>query len=264
MDYLAALDKLETQLKFGDAETDVSKERKAKFGKSLFYVPLENINRYNGIIFMGVNPGGTLDSADKACELSFTGKGLSSYHAGKWLGVPGEDRLQIQVRKMFVGLFGVLRQSKFSYQDFRTVEASQDYREFFSGVIASNIFPFRSQNQGQIEHIVNTNKAHLNEFWTSILGNKICSTKLIISMGKLPYSYFSDFLKSAGYSLEEETNLMVGWGKIKASYCSYAKAGHRIQMIKLPHLSRFSIFRDGPQSKGIQELFSKLKPSENG
>ncbi len=170
------------------------------------------------VAFLGMNPGGDKNPENHA---EFAMEAGSAYVLETWKEKPpGEEKLQMQVRKLF---------------DMLGVEPSE--------VLTGNIVPFRSPSWSKLCDRKNASAFGL-QLWDKVF--KLTKPELTIAMG-------GEAIKStcAILNVKDCERVPVGWGNICAKKGSYEGG----TFVGLPHLSRFSIIGRSESEKALSYLF---------
>ena len=170
------------------------------------------------VAFLGLNPGGRFAQGDHPDFAPIEG---STYVTESWGGAaPGESPLQRQVR----GLFRKL--------DVAPVD-----------VLAGNLVPFRSRDWSQLKSKT-TALDFGHSLWTRILAR--ARPHLIIGMGGLVTEALVRM-----FGLGVACRVSLGWGRVTGRWWK----SEELEVVGLPHLSRFSIINRPQSQSGLAQLF---------
>ena len=176
------------------------------------------------IAFIGMNPGGDKDVKEhpKFCMPI----GQSAYRDEIWDNNPkGESKLQKQVLE----LFKMLR-----------CEPQE--------VLSGNFVPFRSSSWKELNNQQEC-LAFSRNIWREIFG--LSKPNLIIVMGNEIFDELYNFLNCN--TLEK---FLVNWGNISSEKARFAGG----TLIRLPHLSRFTIMTKKDSHEALRQLFKEFLP----
>lgn len=171
------------------------------------------------VAFVGLNPGGSFQSADHA---EFAMDQGSAYVVETWGGShqPGTSPLQRQVRALFEGL---------------SVEPER--------VLAGNLVPFRSPSWDRLQS-PDFSLRFGESLWADILQR--ARPGLVIGMGRKVLAPLSRVLGATGVH-----SITVGWGNVSATKAAIPGGS----LVVLPHLSRFGIVTRAKSASALRALF---------
>jgi hypothetical protein len=176
--------------------------RNDRLGWRLFSCPCANVLT-SGIVFLGLNPGGTRATSDHG---EYSCEDGSAYEIESWLDYPaGKAPLQRQVRSLFQLL---------------NVKPHD--------VLSGNLIPFRSKSfadLGDSDGALRFGTA----IWSEVL--PLANRQLVIGMGQV----VQDMLFKHYCATVSETK--AGWGNQKIRYAVVGQT----RIVGLPHLSRFGV-----------------------
>ena len=192
------------------------------------------------IAFITLNPGGGRtypEHPSPSCE-----KG-SPYLDESWGGKePGKGKLQIQIQKMF----GKLRE-KTNY--------SGTTREFIESTLSGHFVPFRSPNLNDLK-----DKKEAFDFGEKIWSETLETVrpKLFICIDKETAKRLRKIIADT-YKLRDNPlpPLETGWGKTTADIIEFGDKAE-IRLLRLPHLSRFTLFTSEQCEEKIEDVFTQF------
>lgn len=192
------------------------------------------------VAFITLNPGGSRirhDHPSPSCEEG------SPYLDESWGGKkPGESKLQIQIQEMFGKIC-------------EKVNHAGSKREFIEATLSGHFVPFRSPNLDGLKH-----KEEAFDFgekiWQKILEN--IRPKLFICIEQETSKRLRKVIKIA-YDLPESKSrkLQTGWGNYTADIFEFGN-NSEVKLLRLPHLSRFTLFTREASEKEIDSIFSQF------
>lgn len=192
------------------------------------------------IAFITSNPGGSRirdDHPSPSCE-----KG-SPYLDESWKDRdPGESPLQVQIQKMFVKL-----REKTNHPG--------SERKFIESALSGYFVPFRSEDLKRLKH-----KEKAFDFgekiWLKIL--KAVKPELFVCIEQETAKRLRRIIETA-YCLPESKSykLQTGWGNYTADIVEFENSTE-IKILRLPHLSRFTLFTREASEKAIENIFSQF------
>lgn len=192
------------------------------------------------IAFITLNPGGggiPDDHPWSSCEEG------SPYLDESWGGrKPGEGKLQIQIQEMF----GKLRE-KTNYSGTR--------RELIESTLSGHFVPFRSPNLDDLKHKKEA-FSFGEKIWSEIL--KTVRPKLFICIDKETAKRVRKIVATI-YDLPEGKpyQLQTGWGNTTADIVEFGNSSET-KLLRLPHLSRFTLFTREASEEKIESIFSQF------
>jgi len=193
------------------------------------------------IAFIALNPGGNKirdDYPSDSCEEG------NAYLYEKWKKnkEQGESPLQIQVRKMFDKIC-----EKTNYEG--------SGGELLESSLSAYFVPFRSLDLDNLPH-----RKEAFDFgekiWLKIL--KTIQPELFICIDKETAKRLRRIIGTA-YGLPESGSceLPTGWGSYPADIIEFG-ANAEIKLLRLPHLSRFTLFTREASQEEIENIFSQF------
>ena len=192
------------------------------------------------IAFITLNPGG--DSIPDNHPSSSCEEG-SPYLDESWGGKkPGESILQKQIQKMF----GKIREKK---------SCSGTRRELIETTLSGYFVPFRSRRLKDLKH----KKEAFNfgeTIWSEIL--ETVRPKLFICIDKETAKRLRKIIADT-YKLRDNPlpPLETGWGKTTADIIEFGDKAE-IRLLRLPHLSRFTLFTSEQCEEKIEDVFTQF------
>lgn len=219
-----------------------------KWGWRFSYGPKETFYNNNGILLIGLNPGGGQESRTDILP-SFE-KG-NAYLFEEWGYAPGKNPLQRQVITLFKGVADRI---------------SSDYVELMNHSFTSNIIPFRSPRLERLPHkkeIVLFSK----NLWDEL--SDIVNPNVVITIGNSStcsaYSILREIYSKKGFEIDEE-EIPINWGNYKTYAAKLRKDEKEITIVGLPHLSTFRfIERDSSRDATniiVEKIAAKLERSD--
>lgn len=193
------------------------------------------------IAFITLNPGGSTIPEDHpwaSCEEG------NAYLCEIWKKnkEPGKSPLQIQVQRMFDKI-----REKTNY------EGSGD--ELLESSLSAYFIPFRSRSLKCLKH-----KKEAFDFgekiWRNIL--ETVQPELFVCIDKKTAIRLRKIIANA-YNLHETPlpPFETGWGKITADIIEFGDKA-QIKLLRLPHLSRFTLFTREASEEKIESIFSQF------
>jgi len=189
------------------------------------------LEKNNAILLITLNPGGYENREDHPSESCENGCAylVESWHKNE----PGMSILQKQIQHLFKGIAKNLK--------------VENYEVILNSSLCAHFIPFRSPN---IKALNEKNKCidFSIKLWRKILLR--IQFKVIICIDKETYKNMKKILIELLFYKSSESEFETGWGKINASILKFQKNNVIITLVRLPHLSRFSIFnRDNVEEK---------------
>ena len=192
------------------------------------------------IAFITLNPGGSRirhDHPSPSCEEG------SPYLDESWGGKkPGESKLQIQIQKMF----GKIHE-KVSYPGSK--------HELMKSTLSGHFVPFRSPNLKDLE-----NKKEAFDFGEKIWSEILTSVRprLFVCINTETTERIRKIIENV-YKLPERKSykLQTGWGDYTADIIEFGDKA-QIKLLRLPHLSRFTLFTREASEEKIESIFSQF------
>lgn len=181
------------------------------------------------VVFIGMNPGGQPDSEEHANQKQmFMPDGHCPYIDEVWDGQreEGADKLQKQVVMAFETLNMTPRDG-----------------------LCGNIVPFRTSNWGALPDKENTLKT-CAQIWKRVYA--MHPRKVTICMGDETCKTLSKYVLESAVHIKD---VPLSWGKVTASLWKYQNG----VMIRLPHLSRYSIFGRPESESALMEIFAPAR-----
>ena len=192
------------------------------------------------IAFITLNPGGSRirdDHDSPSCE-----KG-NPYLDENWKNrPPGESPLQVQIQKMFAKIR-------------EKTNCSGSEREFIESALSGYFVPFRSESRDKLPH-----KKEAFEFgekiWLKIL--RTVQPELFVCIERETTERLRKIIETA-YRLPEGKSykLQTGWGNYTADIVEFGNSAE-VKLLRLPHLSRFTLFTREASEKAIENIFSRF------
>lgn len=187
-------------------------------GWRFLYSPAATIKHGNGLVFLGVNPGG-----DKYAVRETQEEG-NSYLVEKW--GRGGTLLQGQVR----GLFDAFAAAGLG--------SAGSGEELLTATLTSNFCPYRSPTWKALPQKEGAKRVS-RELWKTVFG--AVRPRLVLCMGKIPFQQVSTILRDAGDQDFAEQRLPTGWGGTEFIVRTLRVWGGTRTVAFVPHLSRFKI-----------------------
>ncbi len=179
------------------------------------------------VVFIGMNPGGSLDYEEHADQKQlFMPEGHCPYTDEVWDGQSekGAAKLQKQVVEVF-----------------KTLGLPSPIEG-----LCGNIVPFRTSNWKDLSDKENTLNA-CAQIWKRVYA--MHPRKVTICMG---YDTCDTLLRYVLGSTKHIKDVRLSWGSITASLWEYQGG----VMIRLPHLSRYSVFGRPESKAALDEIFA--------
>jgi hypothetical protein len=202
--------------------------------------PKANLNPSNKLAFISLNPGGSYDPPDHPHESQERG---SAYLVESWDGCPpGQSKLQVQVNAMFKLLADRM--------------GGGDYRSLMNRSLMGHFIPFRSPNFDSLNNKAES-LAFANQLWSKIFNH--IAPRTVITMDNHTFDHVRKIIE-AGSSREssEHVQLPTGWGSYMADVVRYGAGGSRLTLVRIPHLSRFTIFTSQKCREAIPGLMDAI------
>ena len=193
------------------------------------------------IAFITLNPGGSRmrdDHPSASCEEG------SPYLNESWGGKkPGESKLQIQIQKMFNKIH-----EKLNYPDSKL--------KLVESTLSGHFVPFRSPRLESLEY-----KKEAFDFgeklWSKIL-QSIQPPELFVCIDHRTTKRIRKIIATI-YNLPEgkPCKLETGWGNTTAEIFEFGDNA-QIKILRLPHLSRFTLFTREKCKKEVENIFTRF------
>jgi len=194
-----------------------------KLGWSLLYGPYKNMWHPNyPVAFFGLNPGGS-----DFGEPSISNEDGSSYLVEDWGHGEGKSPLQLQVQALYKAIAEVA---------YPTIT----HEDLLTESLATNFVPFRSGDWASLDK-----KTESLEFSRELWRDRVHSvpTSLYLTMAGVTFNEIHNLLIGDGYSLNPDSiTELVGWGNVTYQINKYEKNGCKTALIRVPHMSRYTIF----------------------
>ncbi len=192
------------------------------------------------VAFITLNPGGSRvrdDHPSASCENG------NAYLVESWKNQrPGESLLQKQVQKMF----DKIREK---------ANCHGGMRKLIESTLSGYFIPFRSPNRNDLKH-----KKEAFDFgekiWLKIL--ETVQPELFICIEKETAKRLKKIIETT-YDLPESKSykLQTGWGNYTADIFEFG-SNAEVKLLRLPHLSRFTLFTSKKCEKEVDNIFSRF------
>lgn len=202
--------------------------QKHKMSWSFLYTPQSTLHSSQKLLFVGLNPAGNdreIYTEAPSCEDG------NDYLHGKWAETwgRGEAHLQIQVQQLFKRI-ALAKSATISYQD------------LMDNSLAANYVPFRSKDWDTLSN----KKETLNfakELWSEIFN--FVKPRAVVCISIVAYEGIKKILLTQGFKyMNLEEREAVGWGNVTYQLTELSNGEQTALLIRLPHLSRYSIFNN--------------------
>ena len=216
-----------------------SESNNYSYGWRLLTTSKKTLRENSNIFLITLNPGGDGNNIEgqsvESCENG------NAYIYESWKGKEGQSKLQLQ----FQSVFKVISE-KINYPN---------YEKLLESSVCGYYVPFRSPTWEKLEHKSKSVEI-ANEIWTSIISQN--KPKIIITIDKITGKNIKKILEKLNYNYLDKTEFSTGWGNYKAEISRYKKETENLCILRLPHLSRFSIFNREKSKVEIDTMFDHL------
>jgi hypothetical protein len=223
---------------FTDAVTqieDAYDELNHKLGWRFLYSSSRTLSSNVPIFFAGLNPGG--NSPEK--PIASVEKG-NAYRVEPWKNGHHHNKLQQQVCLLYEKVANKLG------------TVNRDI--LMDNSLVTNFCPFRSSDWKSLP-----NRKMSEEFsrklWLNILTH-IVHPSVFICLGKQTFNEFRNLLLQMGYVEQQSVSNLTGRKDTTYTKIHLVHDNHVVLMLRLPHLSRFSIIGDEPKYSAAVEDFT--------
>jgi hypothetical protein len=235
---------LDVQIAKIDREYIKIKELGCAYGWRFLYTPANTLMRPNGLMFLGLNPGGCGSSVVRTVEEG------NAYRVEYWKNEPKKlpNSLQNQVR----AFFQLLAQSQLGER------ASHDCKRLMDETLTSNFCPFRSPSWTEFR----PKKARVAAIdfsimlWAEIIPE--VRPRVIFCMGATQYPYLNCLLENISSECGTEEHLPTGWGDIQFAVRQYKCAGWTTILARMPHLSQYKLLNSPKYADKVDAFIGKL------
>ena len=216
----------------------------ANFGYTLgwefLYGPASTLACPNGLMLMGINPGGDRYKVTQTVEAG------NDYLIGRW----SKDGtiLQSQVLRFFE----VLAAS--------SLGRGATARELLNATLTTNFCPFVSPTWKDLPNRAKA-VAFSNRLWSDLLGQT--SPKVIICMGRVPFPYLESILRNLG-KLRGNTELPTGWGAYQFRVQSYGLGSSISVLARIPHFSQYRLMSRAECLPRVQDFVRQIEKAFGG
>lgn len=214
-----------------------------KCGWRFLYTTAATLACSNGLLFLGLNPGGDGREGYPANVCNALDHGNAYYTEKNW-DAKGENALQKQV-KLF---FELLAKSPLG--------KNRSSTQLMDETLTSNFCPFRSPSWKVLprrEEAVSFS----TQFWTELLPQT--KPRVILCMAGMTYSSIGSLLKKISVKCGDEMLLPTGWGQMKFAIRQYNMSSEwNPALARIPHLSRYKIMSHDPSLSPIGNFIAKL------
>lgn len=189
-----------------------------ELGWRFLYTPASTLSCPNGVMLVGLNPGGDEHGVTPSVEEG------NAYLVEDW---PGDGAsLQDQIHQFFAALHQA------------GAASGKTPREALHGTLTTNYCPFRAPTWGELPRKEGA-KRFSNRFWRWLLPK--IEPDLVLCMGRKPYRLFQDILREEASQVGDERHWPTGWGDIQFDALSYRIDHRQTTIVFIPHLSRFKL-----------------------
>jgi hypothetical protein len=209
------------------------------YGWRLLTTSKNTLEKNSGIFLITLNPGGDgrniQGQSIESCENG------NAYIYERWKGKEEQSKLQLQ----FQSIFKVICEKT----------NANDFEGLLESSICGYYVPFRSPTWEKLEYKSQSIEI-ANRIWKSIISQS--TPKIIITIDKITYENIQKIITNLDYNYIDETDFTTGWGNYKAKISRFDKQSEKLSILRLPHLSRFSIFNREKSEKEIDKMFDFL------
>ncbi len=186
------------------------------------YSPFSTFSCPNGLMFLGLNPGGGESDCEGSVERG------NDYVHGNW-GKGNGLVLQKQVKR----LFDLLAKSY--------CETPTSGIDLLEKTLTSNLCPFPSKSWEDLGRKKETIE-YSKKLWKMVLSEVM--PRIIICMGDVSYHGIRDVLCEIYGKDGKRTKMPTGYGKQVFKIRRFDAGGKSCTLVKIPHLSRFKLMRN--------------------
>lgn len=195
-------------------------------GWRFLYGPRATFRQAPGLVVVGLNPGGS----DFKPEMASVEAG-NAYNIEFWSAKGGYNALQKQVHALFHRIADLTDETPVQMMD---------------ETLTVNYCPFRSANWASL-HNKNKTVCFCDGLWADILG--WMWPKAVLCVGLSTSRNMARVLHSVGWQRTEFESHAIQWHGLKAEICGFARDGHTLLLVAVPHLSTYQ-FIARPESQG--------------
>ncbi|BAY22583.1 hypothetical protein NIES2100_23460 [Calothrix sp. NIES-2100] len=214
---------------------DAYDELNHKLGWRFLYSPSRTLSSNVPIFFAGLNPGGNSYEPPKASV-----EEGNAYLVEGWKDVHHHDKLQRQVCLLYEKVANKLG------------TVNRDI--LMDNSLVTNFCPFRSSDWKSLP-----NRKKSEEFsrklWFHLLTH-IVHPSVFICLTHKTFDEFRNLLLQLGYVEQQSVSKLTGWKDTTYTKTYLVRDNHDVLMLRLPHLSRFSIIGDKPKYSAAVEDFT--------
>jgi hypothetical protein len=204
----------------------------------------KTLENNNGILFITLNPGGKQDQKHQPIESCEEG---CAYLTESWRGKPaGKSKLQVQIQLLFKEIA-----NRIGVEDYRTVMETSLFGHFI---------PFRSSSFDTLKDKKRTILFSKN-LWQKILSN--LKFQLLFCIDNDTYNNISEILVNISYHKVQEQLYPISWGDYRCSIANFEKDGEEITVVRLLHLSIFSIFGREKSKEAVNKIMDEALRNYN-
>jgi len=222
------------------------KELGCAYGWRFLYTPKDTLMYPNGLMFLGLNPGGH-GSAENTVESVENG---NAYRVEYWKDQ--SKKLLNPLQKQVQAFFDLLAQSRLGER------ASHDSKRLMDETLTSNFCPFRSPSWAKFrpKEARDAAVAFSTDLWTEIIPK--IKPRLILCMGSTQYSHLNGLLENISSECGIEEHLPTGWGDIQFAIRQYKCAGRTTTLARIPHLSQYKLLNSPKYADKMDAFIGKL------
>lgn len=205
------------------------------------YSPARTLSPSTRVAFVGLNPGGSRWEPPRAsCEQG------NAYRVEGWAPDGSHNRLQQQIGLLYDALAGRL---------------DVDAASLMDDTLAMNFCPFRSSSWSALAS-PRESVAFSRGMWDGLL--TACRPTVMLCLGDLAAREMGQALQRAGACAEGTESVPVGWGNVTLSLSQLSFESGQTLLVRLPHLSRFSIFGRTTSQPAVDELMGAAAAALEG
>lgn len=208
-------------------------------GWSFLYTSRATIECPNGLMFVGLNPGGA-DAMGSAHPSSEEG---NAYRIESWAN-GAKNALQHEVE----ALFEAIRLTPL-------VSGAPTLEQIFDQTLTANLCPFRSASWNQLRErdaAIRFSK----DLWQDLIAKT--RPRVIFAMGASAYWGFASVLEGLGGDRSGGASFPTGWGKARFRVRTFSGRWGRTVLAGLPHLSRYRVMTHANSAPQVERLIDYL------
>jgi hypothetical protein len=208
-----------------------------RWGWRFLASPARTLSPETTLAFVGLNPGGAAYAPPSlSCEAG------NAYRLERWGPDGGLDRLQVQVRRMYEAVAA-------------RMPVPTPAVELMDATLAADFCPFRSPSWELLAK-PEESVAFSRALWTDVLD--VARPRVIISFGEAAPHLAAVMEEHGARRIGTPAVRPVGAGTVTYSTSRYASPHREILLVRLPHLTRFSLFGQPRSRAAVNRLATTI------